>query len=104
MRAFFYTSALATAVLALAACSSKAPPEPTGPKVAVVTPVAPQPVVVGGDRDANGCIGSAGYLWCGHTQQCERPWELASAKGFANTSAGFKAFCEQAPLKPVTKP
>jgi len=51
--------------------------------------------IVGADRDAHGCIGSAGYLWCEHTNQCERPWELAAAQSFANTEEGFAAFCKQ---------
>ena len=33
------------------------------------------PVVVWGDRDIHGCIGSAGYSWNGHLQSCVRPWE-----------------------------
>jgi len=31
--------------------------------------------LVGADRDAHGCIGSAGYLWCAGKQKCVRPWE-----------------------------
>ena len=31
--------------------------------------------IVGGDRDANGCIGSAGYSWCEEKQKCLRIWE-----------------------------
>ncbi len=31
--------------------------------------------VVGGDRDAHGCIPSAGYAWCASLNQCIRPWE-----------------------------
>ncbi|MDD5055953.1 MAG: hypothetical protein PHZ00_06855 [Candidatus Peribacteraceae bacterium] len=31
--------------------------------------------IVGGDRDAYGCIPSAGYQWCGLKQRCIRPWE-----------------------------
>jgi hypothetical protein len=30
---------------------------------------------VGGDRDAHGCIGSAGYRWCASMSKCIRPWE-----------------------------
>lgn len=52
-----------------------------------------QPMIVGGDRDAHGCIGSAGYAWCESTQQCERPWELASQKGFENSGEAFNKFC-----------
>lgn len=38
-------------------------------------PNSPTSVVVGGDRDAHGCIGSAGYSWCDAKQKCLRPWE-----------------------------
>jgi hypothetical protein len=31
--------------------------------------------VVGGDRDAHGCIGSAGYSWCQVKSKCLRTWE-----------------------------
>jgi len=33
------------------------------------------PTLVGGDRDAHGCIPSAGYTWCDATQKCYRPFE-----------------------------
>ncbi|MCL6417726.1 serine protease [Aestuariirhabdus sp. Z084] len=47
----------------------------------------------GSDRDEQGCIGSAGYLWCERTGRCERPWELADQQGFDNTQEQFDAFC-----------
>lgn len=31
--------------------------------------------LVGGDRDAHGCIPSAGYSWCEAKQKCLRVWE-----------------------------
>ncbi|MFH0804102.1 MAG: MliC family protein [Candidatus Zambryskibacteria bacterium] len=31
--------------------------------------------IVGGDRDAHGCLGSAGYSWCQAKQLCIRTWE-----------------------------
>jgi hypothetical protein len=31
--------------------------------------------IVGGDKDAHGCIGSAGYSWCATKQKCIRSWE-----------------------------
>ncbi len=31
--------------------------------------------VVGGDKDAHGCIGSAGYTWCAEKNTCIRSWE-----------------------------
>lgn len=37
----------------------------------------PTPPVVGGDRDAHGCIPSAGYTWCEPKQKCLRVWEEA---------------------------
>lgn len=53
----------------------------------------PRPAPVGGDRDAHGCVGSAGYLWCAHTSQCERPWELAKKEGFTSSEEAFAKFC-----------
>ncbi len=38
---------------------------------------AEQPPIVGGDKDAHGCIGSAGYQWCEVKQKCLRVWEEA---------------------------
>ncbi len=32
--------------------------------------------LVGADRDAHGCIGSAGYVWNETLHQCARPWEV----------------------------
>lgn len=48
----------------------------------------------GADRDAQGCIPSAGYRWCDRTKQCERPWELAKQNGFTNTQQDFDLFCK----------
>jgi hypothetical protein len=31
--------------------------------------------LVGADKDAHGCIGSAGYSWCEEKQKCIRIWE-----------------------------
>ena len=62
---------------ATAACSTQAPTA--------------QP---GADRDEQGCIASAGYRWCSHSQQCERPWELAQAQGFENSEEGFSDYCD----------
>ncbi len=35
----------------------------------------PTTPVVGGDKDAHGCIGSAGYTWCQLKSKCLRQWE-----------------------------
>jgi len=36
---------------------------------------AEKPQCTGCDRDAHGCIGSAGYTWCEAKQTCLRVWE-----------------------------
>ena len=72
-------------VLALVACKAEAPVAPA----AVPAP----PPWVGADRDAHGCIGSAGYLWCAKEGACARPWELAKEKGFDLGPQGFERYC-----------
>jgi hypothetical protein len=54
---------------------------------------------VGADRDAHGCIGSAGYSWCEYTQRCERPWELAKQKGFELSAENFAHYCAAGTVK-----
>ncbi len=49
--------------------------------------------MVGGDRDAHGCLPSAGYRWCERSARCERPWELAKAQGFESTADAFEQYC-----------
>ena len=51
-------------------------PAPAGKPVVTLTP-SPEPsgMIVGGDRDEHGCIGSAGYSWCEIKQKCLRVWE-----------------------------
>jgi len=34
------------------------------------------PVFIGGERDENGCLGSAGYTWCEKQKTCVRQWML----------------------------
>lgn len=67
------------ALALLGACSSNDPAQPSP--------------AVGSDRDAHGCIASAGYAWCAKTQRCERPWQLAQERGFANKPEEFERFC-----------
>ncbi|KFG98555.1 hypothetical protein GQ56_0103325 [Burkholderia paludis] len=89
MKRFSPSASLAAALacaFALSACSA-----PSAPPAQSSAP--PAPPVVGGDRDAHGCIGSAGYSWCEATQQCERPWELAKQKGFENSAQAYGQFC-----------
>lgn len=47
----------------------------------------------GSDRDAHGCIGSAGYSWCAREQRCVRSWELARERGFPATAEAFRDYC-----------
>ena len=48
----------------------------------------------GSDVDSHGCKASAGFSWCGKTNQCERPWELAKKENFKNDNASFNVFCK----------
>ncbi len=45
----------------------------------------------GSDRDAHGCIGSAGYRWCAARRACVRPWTVASS------AVDFDAQCANPP-------
>ncbi|WP_175884123.1 hypothetical protein [Burkholderia sp. BCC0044] len=86
-----FAAAIACA-FALSACAAQSSaPADTAAQAA--------PPLVGGDRDAHGCIGSAGYAWCERTQQCERPWELAKAQGFANSAQAYQQFCRNGGAK-----
>jgi len=49
--------------------------------------------LLGADKDAHGCIGSAGYKWCAKTKKCERPWELAKKEKFEKSAEAFNSFC-----------
>ena len=71
---------------ALAACSAASPT----PRE---EPAAPANRMVGGDRDAHGCIASAGYQWCERAKRCTRSWELAKEAGFDNTPEAFAQYC-----------
>jgi len=53
----------------------------------------PVPAVIGGDVDAHGCKGSAGYSWCARDAACIRPWELASQRGFKLGTAEVERYC-----------
>ena len=56
--------------------------EPTAQPTLIVTAIreggdsnATETTMPGSDRDANGCIPSAGYQWCPSLAECIRPWE-----------------------------
>ena len=53
------------------------PFQPGTPAVPARLAPAPAPSrgVIGGGRDAHGCLVAAGYSWCPSTGQCQRPWE-----------------------------
>ncbi|MDR0241068.1 MAG: hypothetical protein LBJ65_05630 [Burkholderia sp.] len=97
MKRYLPAASLAAALacaFALSACAAQSSgPAPAEPSAQMAPPT------VGGDRDAHGCIGSAGYAWCAHTQQCERPWELAKAQGFANSAQAYEQFCRNGGAK-----
>lgn len=86
---------LMPAALLLAACVSTDRP-------AATTDTGTTRPAPGSDRDAHGCIGSAGYQWCQHNQRCERPWELAQAQGLANTAEAIDAYCAKPASPPQT--
>lgn len=86
---------LMPAALLLAACTSTNRP-------AATTDTGTARPAPGSDRDAHGCIGSAGYQWCQHSQRCERPWELAQAQGLANTAEAIDAYCAKPAGPPQT--
>ena len=93
----FYIAAVSVlAIVAAALCACASSPDPaTRPATSPATTPAPSvPAVVGGDRDAHGCIGSAGYTWCAREDACVRPWELAAQRGFAKgDAAAFAEYC-----------
>jgi hypothetical protein len=57
-----------------------------GMALSVSAQTATQPKPIGGDKDAHGCLVSAGYSWNAAQKACTRPWEDA-AKLKATTSA-----------------
>lgn len=89
---------LIPALLVLSACANQHQVAASA-DAAASSPATPR---VGADRDAHGCIGSASYQWCEHSQRCERPWELAQAQGLANTAEAIDAYCAK-PASPARK-
>lgn len=56
-------------------------------------PTVALPPPVGADRDAHGCIGSAGYRWCAREQACVRPWELAADRRLPDVPDAVERYC-----------
>ena len=77
---------LSLMVVMLGACSSEISPQPTEQSI--------EQSAIGSDRDAHGCIPSAGYRWCASENECKRPWELAEEKGLDTTPEAFDDFCQ----------
>ncbi len=75
---------IALLVAPIAACTAQ---------IAEVPDKAEVTEMVGSDRDAHGCIPSAGYLWCERTNRCERPWVLSDEQGFESTQKAFDKYC-----------
>ena len=73
MGKFAITLAFAAAFILMFGCI--APQASSGNAQFPAPPTPPAAPVLGGDSDAHGCIGSAGYVWCEETQKCIRPWE-----------------------------
>ncbi len=75
-------------------CAQQTPQEPVTPPV--TAPETGDEPLVGGDRDAHGCIGSAGYTWCEVKQKCLRVWEEPCVEG-SITLDEAKAIAEASP-------
>ncbi len=83
-----YAIGLSLLVMALSACVSDQAQRQPQPET--------RPAIVGAERDAHGCIGSAGYSWCAREKACVRPWELAKENGFETSAKNFERFCSGA--------
>ena len=55
-------------------------------------------LLVGGDRDAHGCIPSAGYSWCASTNSCIRAWETECPPSAPVQTYTCGCICESGPL------
>lgn len=79
------------------AAQAGAPASQTASASAMQAPASPAnqgaPNMVGNDRDAHGCIGSAGYVWCAKENACVRPWELTAEKGLPNIESAVQGYC-----------
>ena len=62
---------------------------PTSAPINEVT-VIPTARLVWDDHDAHGCIGSAGYSWCGVKDKCLRLWEEPCSVAQASDAAKIK--------------
>lgn len=47
----------------------------------------------GSDRDAHGCIASAGFIWCTKENACVKPWDYAAGVSIPNTLEAVNSYC-----------
>jgi len=50
--------------------------------------------LVGNDRDAHGCIGSAGYSWCAEKSKCLRVWEEKCEATTTDVTKGWETYTD----------
>lgn len=100
MRSFFVGVLVFSVIAACSSTSNTPPPNPPpaptpDPAPAPAPAPAPEePRTVGNDRDAHGCIPSAGYQWCARENRCVRQWELAQERNLpSGDAAAFQRFC-----------
>jgi hypothetical protein len=81
MKGLVLAFALVSVLMLLLGCTGQQkaalPPSDGKPQGQAANEKTPMP---GSDRDAHGCIPSAGYTWCDALSQCVRPWEVNCTK------------------------
>ena len=70
------TFTLSVVVLAFTACNTSTPQQTDKAAEELTTPQ--QEMMVGGDRDEHGCIGSAGYSWSALRGECIQVFEVGT--------------------------
>ena len=70
------TFTLSVVALAFTACNNSTPQQPDKAAEELTTPQ--QEMMVGGDRDEHGCIGSAGYSWSALRGECIQVFEVGT--------------------------
>jgi cytochrome b involved in lipid metabolism len=57
--------------------------------------------IIGGDKDAHGCLIGAGYSWCPSTEKCQRMWEEYCAE-YAEQYRGNETVTDNTPVANAT--
>jgi len=89
---------LSLIVILLSSCTQPTLPTPTSSSSATTENLiqnSPSPMLVGGDRDIHGCLGSAGYSWCEVKNKCLRTWEEPCVSDLENLEDLQTAIKEQ---------